>query len=171
MWTLKSVEMQFNLPFCAGTRCRRHTELPAKQHTRRTQQTPGTHWETPSLRERDGEETGRDTQRPILVQIHTKQSSTPRFRGIYRCNQRRQPVMCTLFLFPSSQHSSLSALSSVSHPEESGSQSGENWQEGTETAPRSCSLHVSIEAHVSDRDNTRGPGGTQLAASVFSLRS
>lgn len=127
MWRLKCVEMQFNLPFCAGTRCRRHRELPAKQHTLQTQQTPGTHWETPSLRERH-------TQRPVLVQIHTRHSTSPHFRGRHRCNQQWHPVMCTPSLFPSPQHSSLSSLSSVSHPQESSLQSGEKWQKSTKTS-------------------------------------
>lgn len=49
-----------NLPVYADTRCRRHTELPAKWHILRMQQTAGTHWETLSLRRRDKdrEETG-----------------------------------------------------------------------------------------------------------------
>lgn len=47
-----------HLPVYADTRCRRHTELRAKRHRPRTQQTAGKHWETPSLRRRD-----KDTER------------------------------------------------------------------------------------------------------------
>lgn len=79
---------------------------------------------------RDTEPEG-ETERLVLVHIHTKSSSTPRFRGIYRCNQQRHPVMCTLCLFPSSQHSSLSALASASHPEGRTSQSGERDDKNT----------------------------------------
>lgn len=97
----------------------------------------------------------RHTEGSVSSDPHKAPHNSP-FRGLYRCNQQRHPVICTPSLFPSSQHSSLSSLSSASHPEESSSQSREKWQKGPEPAPRSCSLHVPMEAHVSDRYNTRG---------------
>lgn len=50
---MKNEKQGRNLPAYVDTRCRRHIELPAKRHRLQTQQTPGTHWETLSLRERD----------------------------------------------------------------------------------------------------------------------
>lgn len=58
-------EMHLNLPAYVDTRCRRHTEVRAKWHTLRMQQTPGVHWETLSLKGRDKVETGRDREDDI----------------------------------------------------------------------------------------------------------
>lgn len=104
---------------------------------------------------RDTEPEERHTEGSVSSDPHKAQHNSP-FRGLYRCNQQQHPVICAPSLFPSSQHSSLSSLSSVSHPEERSSQSREKWQEGPKPAPRSCSLHVPMVAHMSDRYNTRG---------------
>lgn len=53
---------QCNSPVYADTRCRRHIALPAKRHIRRMQQTPGIHWETRILREREAKRRREETE-------------------------------------------------------------------------------------------------------------
>lgn len=48
---------------------------------------------------------------------------------------------------------------------------GGKWHDGIENASCSCSPHVSIDAHMSGRDNITGPGAVQLPASVSSRLS
>lgn len=103
-----------NLPVYVDTRCRPHIELPAKRHILRMQQTPGIHWGTPSLREK---ETHKKTAQGIsafkvtsvLFQFTDKpvrnkvwQSSAFQEKNNWRYNQEQRALL------PSFTHSSLS---------------------------------------------------------------
>lgn len=157
-----------NLPAYVDTRCRRHTERPARRHKPQMQQTPGTHWETLSLREGDR----KHIERTALVQFLRFEKFT--FWIPQVCVLELKVQTATKLLT-----SGVNALLLSIHPRHLASATSEprremyqewggKWHKGSEAASCSCSLHVSMgDVHMSGRDNTMGPEAMQLPASAF----